>query len=211
MEDIRKVASCVPSLQYLDVGRRFGGTAAQRVNEHHQNSNVYLKAQGVATNMVEWAEVMSTMPELTAMHGVRFFYEISSAAMGTGAISSVVPLVTTAGSIANTSWPGSDSLVQGPSSSSSLGVITPVSGLAKNQVQMSMMERSRMRKNDEIAGVLAWKCPKLRRVDHWEEGTGKVIVLLRDRDREHGHGHDEGGKERESKARWEVRRVRASG
>ena len=67
-----------------------------------------------------------------------------------------------------------------------------------------------MQKNDKIASVLAWKCPKLKRVDHWEEGTGKVIVLLRDRDREHGHGHDEGGKEREAKARWEVRRFRAS-
>jgi hypothetical protein len=39
-------------------------------------------------------------------------------------------------------------------------------GPAKTPAQahtLSMMERSRMRKNDEIAGVLAWKCPKLRR------------------------------------------------
>jgi hypothetical protein len=64
-----------------------------------------------------------------------------------------------------------------------------------------------MRKNDEIAGVLAWKCPKLRRVDYWEEGAGKVVVLLREREQGHGHG-DEGGKEREGKARWEVRRLR---
>ena len=210
MEDIRKLASCIPSLQYLDVGRRLGGAAAQRVNEHYQSSNVNIKVQGVATNMVEWVEVMSTMPELTAMYGIKFFYEVSSAAMGTSSISSFAPSVATVGSIANTSWPGTDSLVQGPSSSSSLRPITPVSSQAKNQVHMSMMERSRMRKNDEIAGVLAWKCPKLKRVDHWEEGTGKVIVLLRDRDREHGHGHDEGGKEREAKARWEVRRFRAS-
>jgi hypothetical protein len=32
------------------------------------------------------------------------------------------------------------------------------------------MEHSRMRKNDGIAGVLAWKSPKFRRVDYWEEG-----------------------------------------
>ncbi|KAJ6497435.1 hypothetical protein C8R45DRAFT_865233 [Mycena sanguinolenta] len=60
---------------------------------------------------------------------------------------------------------------------------------------LTMADRSRVRKNDEVAGVLAWKCVKLRRVDHWEEGGGKVIVLLRD------------GERRE--VRWEVRRVKA--
>ena len=53
-----------------------------------------------------------------------------------------------------------------------------------------------MRKNDEIAGVLAWNFSKLRRVDYWEEGAGKVVVLLRER--ENGHG-DEDGKESEGK------------
>ena len=67
--------------------------------------------------------------------------------------------------------------------------------------QMSMMERSRMRKNDEIASVLAWKCKKLRRVDHWEENGNKIIVLLRD----NGLGDEPGGKD---KVRWEVRRVK---
>ncbi|KAK7057759.1 hypothetical protein R3P38DRAFT_2842894 [Favolaschia claudopus] len=60
---------------------------------------------------------------------------------------------------------------------------------------LSMADRSRVRKNDEVAGVLAWKCVKMRRVDHWEEGGGKVVVLLRD------------GERRE--VRWEVRRVKA--
>ncbi|KAF7350917.1 hypothetical protein MSAN_01653800 [Mycena sanguinolenta] len=60
---------------------------------------------------------------------------------------------------------------------------------------LTMADRSRVRKNDEVAGVLAWKCVKLRRVDHWDEGGGKVIVLLRD------------GERRE--VRWEVRRVKA--
>ena len=31
-----------------------------------------------------------------------------------------------------------------------------------------------MQKNDETAGVLARKCPKLRTVDYWEEGAGNV-------------------------------------
>ncbi|KAF7362451.1 hypothetical protein MVEN_00592700 [Mycena venus] len=60
---------------------------------------------------------------------------------------------------------------------------------------LTMADRSRVRKNDEVAGVLAWKCVKLRRVDHWEEGGAKVVVLLRD------------GERRE--VRWEVRRVKA--
>ena len=71
-----------------------------------------------------------------------------------------------------------------------------------------------MRKNDEIAGVLAWKCKKLRRLDHWDESGGKIIVLLRDH--EHGGTHGEevvlNDKERLSstatKVRWEVRRLK---
>ncbi|CCM01344.1 uncharacterized protein FIBRA_03394 [Fibroporia radiculosa] len=50
-------------------------------------------------------------------------------------------------------------------------------------VPLSISDRSRVRKNDEVASMLAWKCPKLRRLDHWEEGSGKVIVLLRDGDK----------------------------
>ncbi|KAJ7434036.1 hypothetical protein B0H11DRAFT_2164794 [Mycena galericulata] len=64
---------------------------------------------------------------------------------------------------------------------------------------LTMADCSRVRKNDEVAGVLAWKCVKLRRVDHWEEGGGKVVVLVRDGER------DRGGE----KVRWEVRRVKA--
>ena len=58
---------------------------------------------------------------------------------------------------------------------------------------MSLSDRSRLRKNEEIAANLVWKCAKLRRVDHWEEGSGKVVVLVRDGE----------------KAKYEVRRVRA--
>ncbi|EKM56288.1 uncharacterized protein PHACADRAFT_253334 [Phanerochaete carnosa HHB-10118-sp] len=58
---------------------------------------------------------------------------------------------------------------------------------------VSLSERSRLRKNEEIASTLVWKCAKLRRVDHWEEGSGKVVVLVRDGE----------------KAKYEVRRVKA--
>jgi len=63
------------------------------------------------------------------------------------------------------------------------------------------MDRSRIRKNDEVAGVFAWKCPKLRRLDYWEEGAGKVIVLIKDGQERAVGGEKEG-------VRWEVRRAR---
>ncbi|KAL1730571.1 hypothetical protein EV714DRAFT_210650 [Schizophyllum commune] len=62
---------------------------------------------------------------------------------------------------------------------------------ATMNASISMTDRSRLRKNDEVAGMLAWKCPKLRRLDHWEEGGGRAIILARDGER----------------VRWEVRRL----
>jgi hypothetical protein len=63
---------------------------------------------------------------------------------------------------------------------------------------ISMTDRSRVRKNDEVAGVLAWKCARLRRVDHWEENTSKVIILVRDGVRASDR----------DKVKWEVRRIK---
>ena len=57
---------------------------------------------------------------------------------------------------------------------------------------LSLSDRSRARKNDEVASVLAWKCPKLRRLDHWDDASGRVVVLIRDVER----------------VRYEVRRVK---
>ncbi|KAF8588185.1 hypothetical protein K439DRAFT_1335942 [Ramaria rubella] len=56
----------------------------------------------------------------------------------------------------------------------------------------SHSDRSRIKKNDEVASMLAWKCPKLRRVDYWDN-SGKVVIL---------------GKESE-RFKWEVRRAKA--
>jgi hypothetical protein len=54
-------------------------------------------------------------------------------------------------------------------------------------------DRSKVVRNNETANVLAWRLPKLRRLDHWEEGGGKIVVLVREGE----------------KVRWEVRRTKA--
>jgi hypothetical protein len=202
MEDVKKLTACIPNVQHLDVGRRLGGATA---NLRHVSSTEKGVVAAPATNMVEWAELLATLPNLMSMHGVKFFYEVSSVAS---------TITSPTSSINNSSG-------QTPSSTSGLNVnrdtisISHPSHVSKQshahtQMSLSMMERSRMRKNDEIAGVLAWKCKKLRRLDHWDESGGKVIVLLRDH--EHGmHGEEVGlnGKERlTSKVRWEVRRLK---
>ncbi|KAG9308872.1 hypothetical protein JVU11DRAFT_11331 [Chiua virens] len=64
---------------------------------------------------------------------------------------------------------------------------------SSSSTSLSPSELSRVRKNDKVAGVLGNKCPKLRRLDHWEDAGGKVIVLSKD------------GNE----VRWEVKRVKA--
>lgn len=125
-EDIRKLVDRVPKLTWLDVGKK-GSMSAH-------------KGPLTISNVVDWANLLEQLPDLTAFHGVPFFYEVA-----TGPMSSV-----------------------------------------------SLSDRSRIKKNEEVASVLAWKCPNLRRLDHWEEQAGKVIVLLKDGE----------------KSKWEVRRVK---
>ncbi|TFK84030.1 hypothetical protein K466DRAFT_602354 [Polyporus arcularius HHB13444] len=145
MEDVRQLAECVPRLVWLDIGKR-GGSATNPVIAaiSHSGSGSHAKAtpNHVVSNFGEWASILAQMPELTAFHGIRFFYEVAS---------------------------------------------TDSASLA-----LSMSDRSRARKNDEVASVLAWKCPKLRRLDHWDDGAGRVVVLVRDAER----------------VRYEVRRVK---
>ena len=97
---------------------------------------------------MDWADLLTQLPDLMTFHGARFFYEVAD---NQGFVGSV------------------------PASSS-----------------VSISDRSRIKKNDEIASVLAWKCPKLRRLDHWDEQAGRVIILVKDGE----------------KTRWEVRRVK---
>ncbi|OJT08254.1 hypothetical protein TRAPUB_793 [Trametes pubescens] len=135
MEDVKRLAECVPRLNWLDLGKKEGvaSGAAGPASKAAQPANV-------SSHFTEWANVLANFSELTTFHGVRFFYEVAT----------------------------SDGAV------------------------LSLSDRSRVRKNDEVAAVLAWKCPKLRRVDHWEDGAGKVLVLVRDAE----------------KVRYEVRRIK---
>ncbi|KAF9456429.1 hypothetical protein BDZ94DRAFT_1177743 [Collybia nuda] len=132
-EDIRRLIESSPGLTWLDIGRKVGMRSG---------------SGAVVSNTVEWATLLSELPELTVFHGIKFFYEVSPQAAAPSA--------------------------------------TPMS------TNISMTDRSRIRKNDEVASTLAWKCVKLRRLDHWEEVGGKVIVLVKDGE----------------KVRWEARRVK---
>lgn len=48
---------------------------------------------------------------------------------------------------------------------------------------MSQADRSKFERNKKTAALLAWECPELKRLEHWDDKT-KVIVLLRG-DHEH--------------------------
>ena len=210
MEDVKKLTACIPNVHHLDLGRRLGGATA---NPRHVSSN---SEKGVAaapaTNMVEWAELLATLPDLMSMHGVKFFYEVSSVTSTT---------TSTAFNNYNTTYSNGQQTPTSVSGSNFNRDTIPIfqpSHISKQQghpqnqmMSLSKMERSRMRKNDEIAGVLAWKCKKLRRLDHWDESGGKIIVLLRD----HEHGEEVGLNDKErltfstaTKVRWEVRRLK---
>jgi hypothetical protein len=149
MEDIRKLVPSLPHVQYLSLGNKIGAAATTGGSGR--------KGSGPSSNITEWIDLLSTLPDLSTLHGVKFFYEVPS---------------------------------EPPRSSGDHHHSVPM--------PMSTMERSRMRKNDEVAGLLAWKCKQLRWVDHWEYGSGKMIHLVRDH---HGGGED--------KVRWEVRRLRS--
>ncbi|KAL5521723.1 hypothetical protein ACEPAF_2471 [Sanghuangporus sanghuang] len=125
-EDIRRLVDCAPKLTWLDIGKKTSASAH--------------KGPVAISSVVDWANLLTQLPDLTTFHGIPFFYEVSS-------------------------------ILTSPT---------------------TISDRSRIKKNDEVASVLAWKCPNLRRVDHWEEQAGKVIVLFKDGD----------------KAKWEVRRVK---
>jgi hypothetical protein len=169
MEDIRKLVLSIPNVQYLSLGKRIGAMG-RRVMEKNTGHG---GCSGPSANTTEWIDLLSTLPNLSTFHGVKFFYEIPTT----------------------------------PDHSFNHVVANNPTNASKSQFfnsqarQMSMMERSRMRKNDEVAGVLAWKCSKLRWVDHWEDGSGKLIHLLGD---QCGSPSEDG----KDKVRWEVKRLK---
>ncbi|KAG6370560.1 hypothetical protein JVT61DRAFT_11354 [Boletus reticuloceps] len=159
LDDIKRLVDCVPRLTWLEVNkhRRAHESTEQaprsRAARRNEMSSGMVAAAhnaglGVATNVTEWATVLSSLTELTTFIGVKFFYEVSTLTLATLATSSPMSL--------------------------------------------SASEFSRVRKNDQVAGVLGNKCPRLRRLDHWEESGGRVIVLSRD------------GNE----VKWEVKRLK---
>ena len=178
---------------------------------------------------MDWTDLLSQLPELTTLHGVRFFYEVSEASCpGANQTSTLLhqmqqqshhhlqqqcqmqlnqnQLQTQVNEFGGGTGSGQ---LQAHPHPHTLQFTT-------SQSSISVSDRSRIKKNDEVASVLAWKCPKLRRVDHWEErssgGCGsrnantnqnnpnKVILLTRDGAT--GIGEDK------VKVRWEVRRVK---
>ncbi|KAH9477303.1 hypothetical protein JR316_0009507 [Psilocybe cubensis] len=191
IDEVKRLVACVPGVQHLDVGRRIGGSG-------ERNGGV------VEKNMLEWTDLMTTLPELVSMHGVRFFYEVSSSGSGSagGGGNANIPGVSGASVSPHHVYDPADST---PNSNGPTHLPASIPPLPQINPNISMMERSRLRKNDETASLLAWKCRKLRRVDHWEPsvnstGDRKVVVLLRD-----GNTVGDG----ENKVRWEVRKVKA--
>ena len=141
-EDVKRLVEYIPHVTWLDVGKKL-------------NSATTLAPFMNTTNVVDWANLLTTLPELTTFHGVRFFYEAPLSGNG-------------------------------------------ISGESNSSVAASASYRSKIKKNDEVASVLYWKCPKLRRVDCWgngedEAGWKRVIILSKDGE----------------KFKWDVKRVKA--
>ncbi|KIK62739.1 hypothetical protein GYMLUDRAFT_41652 [Collybiopsis luxurians FD-317 M1] len=194
MEDIRRLIESTPKLTWLDLGKkgngnhhdRLGGSGASSSGAAAKSSSSSSSSHFSVVNANEWAILLSAAPELTTFHGVKFFYEVSLQAQASIANAANLPLY------ANGSTGNSNSGT-GPAPGATAHVNL-------NLMNLSMTDRSRIRKNDETASMLAWKCTKLRRVDHWEDGGGKVVVIIRDCG---------DGKEKDKVApRWEIRRVK---
>ncbi|KAF5350400.1 hypothetical protein D9758_012480 [Tetrapyrgos nigripes] len=179
MDDVRRLVECASKgLMWLDLGKRQGISSWGVVRGAASAGLTRAMNSNTVNNTVEWATLLSALPELTTFHGIKFFYEVANVSNGP----------------------------TGTDTNHNHSCSMPLSLL--NAPEPSGSDRSKIRKNDECASVLSWKCPKLRRVDHWENWedgsseTKKVIVLVKE-----GGGSGAHGKGKE-KVRWEVRRVR---
>jgi hypothetical protein len=160
MDDIKKLASSLPGLTYLDLGERL---------------NVNTNPGGVVdpgTNFEEWLEVLLTLAELRALHGVKFFYEISTHNIPNSSINFATV------STASTSSPATIHVQAAGTIPASFGDSLVAS---KIQSQMSLMDRSRMKKNDWTASMFVWRCPKLRWVATGRMGLQESSFSLADR------------------------------
>jgi len=145
IDDIKKLAERVPKISWLDIGKKLGVAAIGTPREITSLTSNSVKAANntINTNVVDWANTLSVLSDLTTFHGIKFFYEVSSLALA-----SLAPSSTHAHSASSSHLPAS--------------------------------ELSRVRKNENIATVLASKCPKLRRLDSWDDVAGKVVVFVRE-------------------------------
>lgn len=144
MEDVKRLVDCIPKLTWLDIGKKIGPGGVYPREVTPLGLNVTKAVTGsISTNVAEWADILSVLPDLNTFHGIKFFYKVSPLALSALASSST----------------------HAHSSSSHL----PAS------------ELSRVRKNESVASMLASKCPKLRRVDCWDDaGGGKAVMIARE-------------------------------
>lgn len=233
MDDLRKLAKSIPGITYLDLGKRLGVNNAQRVG-----------AVAPVTNLEEWLEILDDLQELRALHGVKLFYEVGALNAATGPVLPAHSISTTPVSSGSpwsaTTVTTTSTHTTAPSTMHSTSESTVVGATKVHQPtqisteKMSLMDRSRMKRNDCTASMLAWRCPKLRKVDHWDAtwdgngGTathGKVIVLTRQTTRGAAATHhstsmsmaadivgvegDAAGLRETAVVKWEVRRTKA--
>lgn len=163
LDDIKRLVECVPRLTWLDVNKH------KRTNEGQQQaSHSHSHSYGVRRNDPSAGRVV-----IAPNSGLGIATNVTEWA---SALSPLTELTTFIG-------------VKFFYEVSTLTLATLASS---SPMSLSSSELSRVRKNDKVAAVLGNKCTKLRRLDHWEDAKGKVIVLWRD------------GNE----VRWEVKRLK---
>lgn len=206
MDDVKSLAKSIPGVNYLDLGKRLGVGS--------RDPGRFSAPSAPVTNIEEWLDVLEGLTELKALHGIKFFYEVSAlnAPSGPTLIAGTTSLASAGSSTANSTLAGD---------SSALGL----KPFGNSNDHMSLMDRSRTKKNDWMASMLVWRCPKLRRVDHWDPSESKVIVLTRTKVSPSKPSGISGGKEVERSGfadgdhggansretvmvKWDVRRVR---
>lgn len=91
MEDVKKLAECIPKIAWLDLGKKLGaslGGSSRELTSPISNSNK-ISTTAINTNVVDWANILAGLPELTTFHGIKFFYEVSPLTLSTLAASSM--------------------------------------------------------------------------------------------------------------------------
>lgn len=85
LEDVKKLAECTPKLTWLDLGKNLGAGAYKATQDVIPLTSSHSKATTatIHTNVVDWGNVLSLLPDLSTFHGIKFFYEISCITLST--------------------------------------------------------------------------------------------------------------------------------